>query len=125
MSRKSKYIVGTMGVLAVCFIFYFLDPLESPLFPKCPFLLLTGLECPGCGTQRALHNLLHLQFLDAMHYNALLVLSIPYITLLLFAEAYRTRRPKFYLYIHKPLYVWSYLTAVILWYVARNLIPYL
>ena len=65
---------------------------------------------------------LHLHLADALRYNALLVLSIPYIALLLFAEAYRTRFPKFYLRVHKPLYVWSYLAAVILWGVGRNLV---
>ncbi len=78
MIRKSKYIVGITGVLTICFIFYFLDPLECPLFPKCPFLVLTGLECPGCGTQRALHSLLHLHIIDALRYNALLIFSLPY-----------------------------------------------
>ena len=80
------------------------------------------IPCPGCGSQRALHSLLHLHLADALRYNALLVLSIPYIALLLFAEAYRTRFPKFYLRVHKPLYVWSYLAAVILWGVGRNLV---
>ena len=103
MSRKSKYIVGITGVLTICFIFYFLDPLECPLFPKCPFLVLTGLECPGCGTQRALHSLLHLHIIDALRYNALLIFSLPYIALLLYAEMCRTRYPKLYIAIHRPI----------------------
>lgn len=113
-----------MGVLAVCFIFYFLDPLESPLFPKCPFLLLTGLECPGCGTQRALHSLLHLQFFDALRYNVLLIFSLPYIALLLYAEICRTRYPQLYIGIHRPIYIRCYLIVVILWWIGRNFTTY-
>lgn len=119
---KKKHIAWTLLVLVMCFIFYTLDPSECRVFPRCPFLTLTGWECPGCGSQRALHSLLHLHLADALRYNALLLLSIPYIALLLFAEAYRTRFPKFYLRVHKPVYVWSYLAAVILWGVGRNLV---
>lgn len=121
MSRKSKYIVGITGVLTICFIFYFLDPLECPLFPKCPFLVLTGLECPGCGTQRALHSLLHLHIIDTLRYNALLIFSLPYIALLLYAEMGRTRYPKLYIAIHRPIYIRCYLIVVILWWIGRNL----
>lgn len=120
---KKRHIAWALLVLAMCFIFYTLDPSVCRLFPRCPFLSLTGWECPGCGSQRALHSLLHLHIIDALHYNVLLVLSIPYIALLLSAEAYRTRFSKFYLHVHKPVYVWCYLAAVILWGVVRNLVP--
>lgn len=33
----------------------------------------------GCGTQRAIHKLLNLDFIGAMKENALMVLSIPYL----------------------------------------------
>jgi hypothetical protein len=72
-------IAITIVVLVVLFIFYTLDPIEQPIFPRCPFLLLTGYECPGCGSQRAIHSLLHFDFKAAFHYNALMVLAIPYI----------------------------------------------
>ena len=38
---------------------YVIDPEETRLIPACPFLSLTGLLCPGCGSARALHALLH------------------------------------------------------------------
>ena len=34
-------------VAAVCF----LEPGSTPFLPPCPFHLLTGFYCPGCGTQ--------------------------------------------------------------------------
>ena len=38
------------------------DPLKSSFFPSCPFKSVTGLDCPGCGSQRAIYELLHLNF---------------------------------------------------------------
>ena len=53
------------------------------LLPPCPFHWLTGIYCPGCGTTRALHALLHLDIRGAWAMNPLLVLSLPFVALLL------------------------------------------
>jgi len=47
----------------------------NPL-PACPFYALTGIWCPGCGSTRCLHALVHLDLPQAMAMNPLLVLSI-------------------------------------------------
>ncbi|MBK9015906.1 MAG: DUF2752 domain-containing protein [Saprospiraceae bacterium] len=58
---------------------YFLfDPASSSFFPKCPFSR-PRLKCPGCGSQRAIHALLHLQVGRAFSENPLMVISIPYL----------------------------------------------
>lgn len=62
-----------LGVMALYFSF---DPSHYP-FPKCPLLLLTGLYCPGCGSQRALHALLHGQVVRAAGFNVLAVACVP------------------------------------------------
>ena len=49
-----------------------LDPVETPFFPRCPLHALTGLQCPGCGTARALHAALHGRFAEALRFNAAL-----------------------------------------------------
>ena len=41
--------------------------------PACLFHQLSGLHCPGCGATRALHALVHWQFLQALKCNALLM----------------------------------------------------
>jgi hypothetical protein len=46
-------------------------------FPACPLHSLTGLNCPGCGTQRALHALAHGHLGVALHDNAFAILAIP------------------------------------------------
>lgn len=73
-------------LVAVVFMFYIFDPETQPLFPKCPFLLTTGYECPGCGSQRAIHDVLHLDFINAFSHNVLILFLIPYILLGIYLE---------------------------------------
>lgn len=60
-----------------------------------PFKLLTGYDCPGCGSQRALHALLHGD-INAFAYNPLFIIAIPYvITGLIFnQDKVKTKYPK-------------------------------
>jgi hypothetical protein len=68
-------------LLAGLIVFYVFDPEKHAFFPRCMFYVLTGWQCPGCGTQRAIHSLLHLDFRSAFSYNALMLLLVPYIFL--------------------------------------------
>jgi len=44
--------------------------------PKCPLYATTGIYCPGCGSQRATHDLLHLHFLQAAKQNILFIIGL-------------------------------------------------
>jgi hypothetical protein len=65
--------VLTIG-LAVATVLFFCDPAQVPIYPVCLFHRVTGLDCPGCGSLRALHELLHGNLAAAVHFNAFLVL---------------------------------------------------
>lgn len=67
--------IGGMGI----FILYTYNPSAEAVFPQCPFLRLTGYQCPGCGTQRALHAVVHGDIATAFRYNPLFLLFIPYL----------------------------------------------
>jgi hypothetical protein len=58
----------------------------------CPFHLLTGLWCPGCGSFRAINALLHGQSLAALGYNLLVVFLLPALAVLLVRDAVHTIR---------------------------------
>ena len=123
LRHKRLWIAASVTLLlaAICVYFYF-DPSDSILFPKCPFLTLTGYKCPGCGSQRAVHSLLHGDIAAAWHYNMMLLLFIPLIVALIVAEFTRTVYPRFYTRINSiPVIIGSFI-VLMLWWVLRNLL---
>ncbi|PQA58981.1 DUF2752 domain-containing protein [Siphonobacter curvatus] len=79
--RLFLYWMVAAIAIAVAFLYYEFNPVEHAFFPPCLFRQYTGLHCPGCGAQRALHQLLHGNIREAFRYNALLLLMIPYVSL--------------------------------------------
>lgn len=73
--RKVVVIGLILGVLV---LFFVSNPSESSWFVACPFRMVTGYDCPGCGSQRALHQLLHLNFKQAFLLNPLLFIFATY-----------------------------------------------
>ncbi len=67
-----------MAVAAVMMLWFF-DPATSGLFPPCPLRYLTGWYCPGCGSLRAMHQLLHGNLRAAWSLNPLTVLLSPFL----------------------------------------------
>ena len=56
------------------------DPATSGIFPPCPLRYLTGWYCPGCGSLRAIHQLLHGNLRAAWAMNPLTVTLLPFLT---------------------------------------------
>lgn len=73
--------VGGIAAGGAAYIYYTYDPAMHSWFPSCPLKMLTGLDCPGCGSQRCVHAILHGEFRQAFQYNALLIPFLPYLTL--------------------------------------------
>jgi hypothetical protein len=80
-----KKIIVLLIFIALLIVFYFINPATN-YFPRCPLLVISGLQCPGCGSQRAIFCLLHGQWRQAFFFNPLMVLSLPYIILGLFHQ---------------------------------------
>ncbi|MBB4034666.1 hypothetical protein GGR21_000553 [Dysgonomonas hofstadii] len=103
-------------------LFYLFSPEESGFFPVCPFHYLTGYDCPGCGSQRALHHLSHLHLREAFLSNPLLIIAIPFLISGIYLEYFggKERHPE----IRKALYskraVYIILAIIILFWIGRN-----
>ena len=84
-------VVGLVGGAA---LLHQLNPATS-LLPRCVFHVVTSLHCPGCGSTRALHALLHGDVAAAVRFNPL---TLPALAALGYAYArwswgVLTRRP--------------------------------
>ena len=125
---KYTYIRPLLGIaillIAGGIIYYLFSPEESSLFPQCPFHAVTGLDCPGCGSQRAVHHLLHLQIKEAFSSNPLLIIAIPYILICIYMEYFGGKEK--YPYIRQSLYsrtaIYTVLLTIILFWIGRNLV---
>jgi hypothetical protein len=81
LDRTALRIVVAAGVPLLAgagsLLLYLVDPARSRILPACPTYLLTGIYCPGCGTARMLHSLLHLRLVEALDHNVLMVFLLP------------------------------------------------
>lgn len=118
---RPGYAVAIGAGIAVAVVYFLFDPLESPYMPQCLFKRLTGLSCPGCGSQRVLHALLHGDLAAAFRANALLVVSIPAIAWLAWLETRRLRRPELYMRVYSVATIVTVGVILLLWWVLRNI----
>lgn len=127
MPRRQAYtrdvtamVLAAVAVALVLF-YLFVDPSSSRWVPQCAFLRITGWECPGCGSQRALHALLHGDIAGAWNHNPFAVAALPLIALLAFSSCTRLKYPKLYARIHNVPALIALLAATVAWFLYRNL----
>src|SRR5215212_11112474 len=78
MYRRSTVLAFWSLLIAGAAYLFIFEPGKSGFFPPCPFRLLTGLQCPGCGSTRALHQIVHGNFEAAFMLNPLLIVGLPF-----------------------------------------------
>lgn len=79
MYRRSTIVAIWSLIIAGAVYLFLFEPGKTGFFLPCPFRFLTGLNCPGCGVTRALHQLLHGNFEAAFMLNPLFLLAIPFL----------------------------------------------
>lgn len=100
---------------------FFFDPAQYSFYPICYLNFFTGLNCPGCGSLRAIHQLLHGHIGAAARLNLLLVSCLP------FAGWGTLRAVATWLYGHpftlaiRPIWLWTFLAVATVFTVLRNL----
>ena len=80
--RISVFLIG-LAVFAV------IEPEDIADISFCLLYNLTGAVCPGCGSSRALNNILHLNFQRALVYNPVMTLFVfPAFVIMLLNDVY-------------------------------------
>ena len=109
------------AVLAIVAVYYYHhDPSDGGL--PCTFKFLTGYDCPGCGSQRALHALLHGHLLQALRFNPLVFFAVPAAIMYIIVETNRRRMPRLHATITHQYVTTSILIVVVVFWILRNII---
>lgn len=122
MSRKRIFTIAAIVLAVVAVIVYFvIDPAKYHFFPRCPILALTGFKCPGCGSQRVLHALLHGDLRQAAHYNAFLLAAIPVIAVYLINDYTKFHSRSLDNILNHPITIVFLGVLTMAWWVLRNI----
>lgn len=101
-------------------VLFWFDPTVYRFYPLCLFHSATGLWCPGCGSLRALHQLLCGHVASAFHFNPLLVVSLPWLLAYWTVRIHRGYRglapPKL-----RPAWILLFLSGALAFGILRNL----
>jgi len=118
-TKKRTLIIILLAVLSAI---YFLYNPETSGFPGCPLHALTGIYCPGCGSQRAFHSLLHFDLLKTADYN---ILFIPALFVVIYNEGIRAYnyfgKKNLQNYVYHPSFPKAVLITVIIFWILRNI----
>ena len=107
--------------LAGLVVLYHFNPLQASFYPPCPFHLLTGLHCPGCGSTRALHALLHGRIREAFGYNPLLFVTLSLVGYEALRILFARKGIRLFSPLGSPFFSRLFLIVILLFTVLRNL----
>lgn len=107
---------------AAYFYFAYNPSVYTEYFPKCPSRVLFNIYCPGCGSQRALHHLLHFDIQQAFLYNPLMIVLLPLLIALIIQFILRHF---FNIYwkigiVYSNVFLWLLFTIFTLYFILRN-----
>jgi len=128
LKNRDKIIeVGTgffiFGAIIFVIVFLrFIDPEKSLTLFKCPFNLLTGLYCPGCGSTRSLHHLLNGRLFTAFSFNPMLMILLPFLLFHFIRKGINSFRGRpTPLFLKNPKMAWALFGFMMLFWILRNI----
>ncbi len=117
--KLAAVLTVIFAILAFLFLF---NPARFSFYAPCPFHALTGLYCPGCGSLRALHQLLHGNLLVAFSLNPLMVSLLPFLgyALISYSMLIIRKRPLPGSFL-PAFWIWLLLGIILAFWVLRNI----
>jgi hypothetical protein len=121
LNRRLTLVLIWLSLAAGAAYVFIFEPGKTGFFPACPFRVLTGFTCPGCGSTRGLHRLLHADVIGAFEFNPLLVLSLPFLiyAFLRYSNAIMRGRPIKRHHLDAK-YIWALFVVILSFWIFRN-----
>ena len=123
-SRHNKALLALLGCMLVGGVVLYLYRPESLQIPRCPFLQLTGWQCPGCGSMRGIRALLHGDIGRVLQLNVMLIPGLIYFAFLVLLELTRPhnlRAERLYRRFSGRTASWIIFAIIVAWGIGRNL----
>jgi hypothetical protein len=117
-SIRIALVTGGLVAIAGFAVLFAFNPAQHAFYPRCFLHEFTGISCPGCGGLRAMHELLHGHFLEALRLNALFVVSLPVAALWALNKLFRPHAAPIF---RSSSWLWAALAVAVLFGVLRNL----
>jgi hypothetical protein len=120
--KLSIIIIGVLTFLGMLALYIFWNPTETNIFPKCPVYGVTGIYCPGCGSQRAAHQILNGNIIEGIRHNYLIGLLGLVLSYQVFMFIMNSVLQKGIVnLLHKSKVTMGILVIVILFWILRNI----
>ena len=112
-----------VAILAI--LYTRIDPASESwgrFFPKCPVKMLTGLDCPSCGIQRAIHAMLTGDFAGALRLNFFIPFSLSYLLAMLLTRLFCSDTSPWRRFFWGVKGGALYISVYMIWFVVRNIL---
>jgi hypothetical protein len=119
--RAWPMLIAVFALVGACAMLFLFKPGHYWFYPVCHFHTMTGLHCPGCGSSRALHQLLHGNLVEAVRLNALLLLGLGGSVWLLARYAWARMRRRHASFALPSRWLWVLLGVAVAFTILRNL----
>ena len=121
----TKAVVALVGAMLALVFIFLVPPGETAPYPRCTFHMLTGGFCPGCGTLRCVHALLHGHIAQAAAYNVLTLLAIPFFAVWGANELCARAGGRPFIRRRLPAWaIWAIVVIIVAFWLLRNLPVY-
>jgi hypothetical protein len=119
--RRMTVVLLWLTLAAGATYVFIFEPGKTGFFPSCAFRALTGFSCPGCGSTRGFHRLLHGDLIAAFEFNPLFILSLPFLiyAFVRYSNAVMRGRPIKGNQL-KPKYIWTLFVVILSFWIFRN-----
>lgn len=90
LRKASAPLIGLGLTLGAATFIGMVNPSTSNIYPLCPTQILFGVDCPGCGGLRCVHEIMNGNLAGALDQNLLITILLP-LVLIAFAAAIARR----------------------------------